>query len=992
MLADRRFARALCIASPSLYSTCQKAISGQPQTPQQVARAHAAASRYLTRMSTRATPFGLCAGVALGYWGDDSSLQLDMEGSRSHTTVAMEQVARLASRVEGDRNVVRQSRLVTNQLVRMVGKRALLPTPPAFRHAGPPTARSVRLTAPVARALEIAQTPLSWHCLVERLRSEWTAVEPETIESLVADLTGNGFLLSDLFPPLTVADPARWLRERLAEVPAAVEPARELAEQIAAAEKVDEQPLASCEGLTLTSALAGESDEPRYRTDLRLAVVGERLNAQIGWEAARVAEWLLRLSRFPQGPSWLSSYRGLFVERYGNERRVPVLELLDPATGLGFPGVDARPASGAPFQHALRRQDRLLLGLATSALWQRQSTVELSDDALEALCVTPRAALQPHESLEIYVSVAASSLAALDRGDFRVVVHTYGGSRSAGKTFGRFAGLFGDAGTRALAEAAEAEAALDPQARWVEIAHLPSTARLMNVCARQVAREGFLLAGAFPPCDDGARTVSMSRLAVGTDGGRLRLYSMDDGRIVRPGITHMLNLVHAADVVRFVCEIESDGAPFFQTFPWGPAASFEYLPRVTHGRWILRCARWRLNVETLGTAFPREEAARSAWLQRWLEEWRVPPSVFLSSGDHRLLLDLTLPEHLEELVRELARLSAGRRSEILLEEVVPSLDELWCTDREGELHVAEIVVPLVAAHAPAPARRRPGPSASPLVLVGDRRKPPGSEWLYFQLPVCQDVEEAMLADGVLALAERAVAADLMELWHFVRYTVPRRHLRVRFRTARERSAGEMIDWLSRSMRDLLGDLQSEASFAVYDREVERYGGGRGMGLVEEIFSADSWFAGRVIRTVAVPEERATIAALAIRQLLQACGLQLPERLEWYRRHGVGGRVGRLPYRDGRRILAGDSDAPRDETLRALLAQRSEQLRTAAGSLRELESSGELSQSLASILSSVAHMSCNRLFGPDAKREQEVRGMALRLEQSLLHVPLATTAS
>ncbi len=53
--------------------------------------------------------------------------------------------------------------------------------------------------------------------------------------------------------------------------------------------------------------------------------------------SARAAEFLLRRSPLPRGLRHLQEYRELFLETYGEQAEVPLLDLLSPENGLGTP-------------------------------------------------------------------------------------------------------------------------------------------------------------------------------------------------------------------------------------------------------------------------------------------------------------------------------------------------------------------------------------------------------------------------------------------------------------------------------------------------------------------------------------------------------------------------------------------------------------------------------------------------------------------------------
>ena len=64
--------RAIAVASPSLFERLDRS----PSSPSAVRRWRLAVLRYLIRMSTRPTPYGLNAAVSLARWGEETDLEL----------------------------------------------------------------------------------------------------------------------------------------------------------------------------------------------------------------------------------------------------------------------------------------------------------------------------------------------------------------------------------------------------------------------------------------------------------------------------------------------------------------------------------------------------------------------------------------------------------------------------------------------------------------------------------------------------------------------------------------------------------------------------------------------------------------------------------------------------------------------------------------------------------------------------------------------------
>src|SRR5690242_15616095 len=66
LMTDSAFVRvAVAVASRDLIQGFAR-LQGDPVSPARMKRVYSRLVRYIVRMSTRATPFGLCAGVALG--------------------------------------------------------------------------------------------------------------------------------------------------------------------------------------------------------------------------------------------------------------------------------------------------------------------------------------------------------------------------------------------------------------------------------------------------------------------------------------------------------------------------------------------------------------------------------------------------------------------------------------------------------------------------------------------------------------------------------------------------------------------------------------------------------------------------------------------------------------------------------------------------------------------------------------------------------------
>jgi len=903
LLADPAVRAALRIASPSLSQALH-----QPD-----ARARRSLRRYLNRLSTRPTPYGLFAGVALGHWGPTSDLAL-APGRRTRTRPDMGWLLERVLAWEQDRKVRPFLNLLANPSVVVRTGRAWLGERLRFQKEDPEPEVSVRATRLLREVLARTRQPVPWAEVREALPGP-----RERVEDFLHQLLDQTLLLSDLRPPLTLADPAGWLVERLKRIPPLAREAAELQRFLQACRTWDDLPEPARE------AAFAEFPEP-VQVDSALNLQGCSLSQEVGLEVARAAELLLRLSPFPQGLPDLREYRGRFVERYGLDREVPLLEMLDPVLGLGAPEGGSRQTPP--------ERDRALLDLAWRAMRAGRTVLELEEETLDRLQAAPLDRSEIPASLDLCALVAAPDRQALDRGEFLVVVGPNLGSEEAGRNLGRFTGLLGAGLDQTLDRLARFREAQHPGTLPMEVSYLPRKLRSANVAVRRGQADLEVAVGVEP----GRQRVPLDELRVSVVEGRFRVHWK--GLEVLPSSGHMLNDRHAPPALQFLLRHRRDLAPQLHPFDWGPAWNLPFLPRVGSGRVVLQPARWRLTREDLSSP-------------DWREAWQVPRFVHLGPGDVRLLLDLDDPVQAGEVTE-----NARRSGEAVFQEALPDPSQAWLPGPGGR-YLCELAVPLRATTPPGPLPlERPSPAP-----CSRRLFPPGSEWNYLKLYAAPDAEDELLV--------RSLRPVLEEGAFFVRYSDPEPHLRVRLRGA------EMLEPLAELGRGLLeGGMVRRVSLDTYERETERYGGDAGIGPAEAFFAADSLLVVDLLALRTPREDRTLLGALSVMHLLEALG-QGQVVLDNWRAHRRDCReAARTVFRQrGRELLQWHREAgPLQEIHRkheTLLRERARALFKAP-----------LTRPAPALAEDLVHMHCNRLLGRDRTAEAQVLGLTIRLAEAL----------
>lgn len=1000
-LDDPRVVRALAIGSPTLL---EKARRSDPD-PKEAARTRTSLARYLIRMTTRPTPYGAFAAVSLADWAPGTDLRL-AAGDRTRTRPDMGWLRGMLAAAEHRPDVRSRLRWRADPLITEVGDRLLTQT-----------GGSVRATEPARLAIAAAESWIAYDELVQRVGAG-SGGTPDQVAGLLEQLIRAGLLHSDLAPALTgeAATSGADARALIGRADASLaESAAELTAAIAAA---DGQPRGSMIG---DRGASGRPDAPSgvfaqvterarvlhdhpetFQTDLARGLDGRGLSAEVGRECAQAVEVLLRVGPGPSVGGDLAGYGRRFLARWGADHEVPLAEVFDPVRGLGAMPHTHGAASGLEPGTQARRSEALM-GLALEALRDERRNVILDTDIVAALSGWPAGAtgrqLSPGNaadaplSLDVSAFLLATDAAAVDAGAFTLVLGPNLGAGSAGRWLGRFADLFGSAGDAFYDWLDRAETAAEPDTVAAEVVYLPATPRSANVVLRPtVAQHEIVVSGR----GSAEHQLGLSDLLVGHDGARLYLRSASLGVRLRPTARHMLNHHGAPPVCQFLDAVGQHLPAEFSAFDWGPAQSLPVLPRVQVGRTVLAPARWLLSTPGWTPSQGAEQAAVTSALETARRRWGLPDRVYVTVADNRLLLDLTQADDREQLRREFKNSGGTLR----LEEALPDIGDAWLPGPDGH-YLTELVISLVRQPSNDPARtpaafpvqavepiRGVHPTAHP-VSVRERIRLPGGDWLFAKFYAPYEQLTPLLTTHLVDLIEMAENSGLARRWFFLRYSDPEPHLRIRWQGEPDLLLRHLLPQVS----DFAGQLLeagriSRLALDSYDRELERYGGLRGLELCEDLFHADSVAVRQLLSLPGQPLTDALVASTAV--MLAGLGLDRAQRVTFYETQAAlvddpqVGRAAGADYRERktrlRALLSG-------EPAHGPLADALQTLRTSVTpyglALAAAERTGDLDGSVAGILPSLVHMHHNRMVGPGHPSEPHLIQLLLRTERGLL---------
>ncbi|HEX8792990.1 MAG TPA: lantibiotic dehydratase, partial [Polyangiaceae bacterium] len=881
-LLDRATVReALHVASPGLASRLVK--WRESPNDKDGRKIEHAVVRYLGRMASRATPFGLFAAVTVGRLGTETMLRVLGE-ERRHVRLDMGILVRLSERFVSNPAIRRALAFRPNRALYRAGSELRYP---ALQTEG--NRRAYRLVS-VQRddALETALGAAAGGALFDDIARALVAdaVSLEEARAYVDTLIQDRILESELQPCLTGDDPLGTMVEVLGaaarrDTSGAAARVRDTLAQVRAEfgrlgrVPLGVSPAQYADALAPLHTFGVAADAP-HLVQVDTSRAAQAVFAHDDVRALEVGIEALRVFSGRYDP--LAKFVAAFAKRY-EQREVPLMEALDEETGVGFVDDRYQPTLPTPLLSGLPMAGPVR---ADAPAWSE--AVRLLVRRLERTWATGQQVLHLEPAdwapLAKDASPLPTSIAAMvtvlgpgpegPAGSTRLHLKSIIGA-SAARLLGRFC-YMSDELTESLRDHVREEEAHRPDAIFAEIVHLPVEPRMGNILFRPVLRRHEIPFCAHPGVDE-AQTIALSDLLVSVRAGRVVLRSARLGREIVPRLSSAHNMgPNNLGVYRFLGMLQSQGTLPGAAWNWGPLREAAFLPRVQVGRVILSPRRWTLHEADLARLTSGGDAERFRAAVRMRAERGMPKVIALEDGDNILPVDLT------------NAMSVGAAVSVLKSRTSASFIETFCEPSDAHAtgpdgrYANEWVVPIVRTpEGPKDVQPQVASERNPATLT--RRFCPGSEWLFAKI-YCSH----RTVDEVLRTCVRPILASLrgrgIDDWFFIRYADPETHLRLRFRGAPANLLATVVPALERALASMLSaGAVSRWELATYEREVERYGGNEGMPLCEQLFGADSDAALSLIEALAgaTERERWRWAVAGTHALLKDLGLGVEDR-------------------------------------------------------------------------------------------------------------------
>lgn len=948
--------------------------------------------RLIIRMSTRPTPFGLYAGVAVGEFAESSSIRIAETGLSTRSRLDMDLVAKLAFSLEPQ--LLKQLELVVNpSVVQFADRIYLIEKAPIFDEEFV-NGMSIEATEEVLNVIALAQKPIPFEKLAKAVAKK-SEFDKEDIEEMIAQMAEATILLTNLRPNTFNPKTGESLIAALSRIPEARDQYEKLDQIVSGLREFDSHGSTTggigigIDGYKelLKTGSEVQNAKAYVQTDMALTMDGSRLSRTIGVEAARAVELIANINNNLHSRN-LDGYKARFVEKY-ESREVPLLELLNPDFGLGFPP-SPEPNSTPPNSKRIA----MLSDLINGSIRDGRREVEIDTKFINKMLEVPADDLRLPITCDMFAQVFAHSLEDIDAGNYQFFM--IGASPGGGRNLGRFADMLGEEGVSCLKKIAAKEQELLPDKAHADLTSLPRTFRLGNVCTIPPVRPYQVTLDSWS-APNNAQAITLNDLIVGLRNNRFYLRSASLGKEVTLSAPHLANPIFNTAIARFLRDICDDGVCMIGRFNFAELSSSLFTPRVTFGKVILSPATWQLRVSDELKDMFKSEQRFFDWLKEWRERWFLPRHVYLTQFDNKLLLDLDDLQQANEFRKEVLE---TKDTQLSFQESFADLHHLWLLGPGGH-YCDELVLTFSLSPERVQAQEKKfainREAIDPKTITDlDRYRQPGTDWLYAKIYVGKSLEDEVIAGVLRDFALEAVRKGLADDWFFIRYVDPDAHVRLRF-------TGEPQILERKLYPKLLAFFEKIRSMGycrkftieTYEREVERYGGLKAIQYAEQLFCADSEWTAQLLQFECGEEyeiDRLNMCALTIDKLLAALGLDDRQRIDWYKKFAKKRADVGPAYRtrkDALRALFLEKEEVFPDVLRATIDDFTATAKKVGAAYRRLEKAGSLAQPADVIYRSFVHMHCNRYLGVELEQEDEAIALACRVLEGLASVARAS---
>lgn len=671
---------AIFLASPELHSQLKKWSRGFITDMKKVERLKISFLKYITRLSSRCTPFGLFASCAIGEFSSDTKIELDNITSYKRLTRFDMSFQVQLTNLLAEKNVLKdQLMFYPNTSLYKIGNQYRYVEYKVKGEKRHYTLEGIKHSMFVEQILNAAKSGRTIADLAKNLVDEQVDLEEAT--AFVNELIYNQILVSELDSSLTGKDNLEQLISTLQK--------KENVEDITNSFSRFQENLNLIDsnfGNSLSVYEKSFNELKRFdnslktkylfQTDLFSSVKKNKLNSNIAKTIRGVMPLLNKMTLHYENKA-LSDFKRAYTNRYEDDE-LPLALVLDGEVGIGYQIKTITHDSlidDLQFEQQKKRSqliewsdvDIVLQRKLTDALKLNNYVITLRDTDFDHI-------LENWDDLPDTMS-ALIEIINLD-GEQKIVIDGFGGASGA-NLLARF-GKGDELLEKHIRHITDTEAKINDNMILAEIVHLPQD-RVGNILKRPTLRNyeiPYLSKSSLPK----KQQISINDIVISIRDNRIFLKSIKLNKYIEPRLTNAHNYSDdALPIYHFLCDLQYQSKRSHISFLWNTILkNCSFLPRVEYKNCILSKAQWLIDSTDFKKTLQGEANLNS--INIWRKKIKLPRYAELVERDNTLLIDFQNLDSMTMLFDSIKNKKTFLLQEFLFKEegIVKRTEQTFC--------------------------------------------------------------------------------------------------------------------------------------------------------------------------------------------------------------------------------------------------------------------------------------------------------------------------
>lgn len=637
---------ALFIASPEFKATLDKWVDQPDQFSKEKSEAlELTLLKYIARIASRCTPFGLFSGCSVGELGSESTITLFPNNQFQRVTqFDMHYWVALLQSLVARKEVRSYLNYYPNSSLYVVGDFYRYVEYQYVKSKREHSISALRKTELLDRIIAHSQKGITISQMVDLLIDDDSEIEEAT--NYIHELIDFQFLVSSFEATVTGSDEWNRTLNFLQLVPE-LEKEKHLVSQLKTYfEQLDEVVVPNLllyKGIkkVLDKLTIDYEEKYLFQTDLSISSSINKLDQNLEKKVSQ-ALWFLNGIRSYSPFYNFQNFTQAFKKRY-EEREVSLMTALDTEIGIGY-------LQNVKMNDSHNLLDAFYFDNATNTnestenwslleLILEKKLQEAYEKQLSSINLSEKDFADFESNYDMAPATFSVMVEVLKENDSETIVIESTGNISAAKLLGRFCN--GSETIHKLTkEIVAKESDYYKDKICAEIVHLPQ-ARTGNILRRPVLRD-YEIPYLCNSVVDKEFQIDISDLMVSVKNDRVFLRSKKHNKEVVAFLSNAHNYsVNALPVYHFLADLQAQGLKPIYGFHWGALENhYTYFPRVLYKDVIISKAKWRVKKSEIELFYTIDSKKMLTTFSEWKSSRKLPQYVNWVKSDNTLLLDL----------------------------------------------------------------------------------------------------------------------------------------------------------------------------------------------------------------------------------------------------------------------------------------------------------------------------------------------------------------